>query len=72
MPIVDELKQMSLSEKLGLMEALWDDLSRAEKDMPPAEWHKDLLDERERQVKGGSAKFRSWAGAKKRIAKRTS
>ena len=71
MPAVD-LKQMTLSEKLSLMEALWDDLCRQEKDIPMPHWQKELLNEREREVKKGTAKFIPWERAKKRIAQRIS
>jgi putative addiction module component (TIGR02574 family) len=67
-----DLKEMSLPDKLRLMEALWDELCRREEDVPVPEWHKELLDERERQVKEGQAKFIDWETAKERIAKRTS
>jgi putative addiction module component (TIGR02574 family) len=70
MPIVDELKQMSLSEKLGLMEALWDELSRKEDGIPMPDGHKKLLNEREHQAKDGSAKFIPWKQAKERILTR--
>ena len=62
---------MSLGEKLGLMEALWDDLCRREEDIPLPNWHKELLDERQQQIEG-KAKFVDWETAKERIARRTS
>ena len=54
------------------MEALWDDLCRREEAVPVPQWHKDLLDERERLVREGKARFIDWETAKKRIAERTS
>jgi hypothetical protein len=54
------------------MEALWDDLCRREEAMPVPQWHKDLLDERERLVEQGKAHFIDWETAKKRISERTS
>lgn len=65
-----ELKQMSLPEKLRLMEALWNELCHREEDIPVPEWQKQVLDDRERQIKQGKAKFRDWESAKRRIAKR--
>ena len=67
-----DLKQLSLAEKLGLMEALWDDLCRREAEIPVPDWHKELLDERQQQIEEGKAKFVDWETAKVRIAKRTS
>jgi hypothetical protein len=63
---------MTLEEKLRAMEALWEDLCRREGDVPVPQWHKDLLDERERLVREGKAQFIDWETAKKRIAEQTS
>ena len=67
-----DLKQMSLPDKLSLMEALWDELCRREEEVPVAEWHKQVLNEREQQIKEGKATFGEWEGAKERIRKRVS
>jgi len=71
MPIELQIAEMTLAEKLRAMEALWDDLCRREEDVPVPQWHKDLLDERERLVQEGKAQFVDWETAKKRIADRT-
>ena len=60
---------MPLHEKLRLMEAIWDDISRAEESLEVAEWHKDILDERERLITEGKAQFVDWEDTKKRIKK---
>jgi len=65
------IEQMTLAEKLQTMEALWDDLCRREADMPVPPWQKSILDERERLVKQGKARFSSWETARKRLSKRT-
>jgi putative addiction module component len=67
-----QIDQMTLEEKLRAMEALWDDLCQREEDVPVPQWHKDLLDERERLIEQGTAQFRDWETAKKRISERTS
>lgn len=67
-----DVKQMSVTEKLGLMEALWDELCRREEEIPVPDWHKELLDERQRQIEEGKATFTDWETAKQRIAKRIS
>ena len=67
-----DLKQLSLAEKLGLMEALWEELCRREENIPVPDWHKELLDERQQQIEEGKAKFVDWETAKERIARRTS
>jgi len=63
---------MALSEKLQLMEALWDELCNREEEIPVPDWHKTVLDERERQVAEGKATFVDWETAKQRIRKRIS
>ena len=72
MPVVLQLDQMTLEEKLRTMESLWEDLCRSEEAIPVPPWQKDLLDERERLIEQGKARFIDWVTAKKRIAERTS
>lgn len=69
---VVQIEQMTLAEKLRAMEALWDNLCRQEENIPVAQWHRDLLDERERLIGQGKAAFLDWETAKKRIAEKTS
>jgi putative addiction module component (TIGR02574 family) len=66
------LDQMTVEDKLKAVEMLWDDLCRNEKQIPVADWQKELLDERRHQIHAGKAKFSDWETAKKRIRKRTS
>ena len=63
---------MSLPEKLSLMEALWDELCQREEEVPVPDWHKQVLNEREQQIKEGKATFGEWEAAKERIRKRVS
>ncbi len=67
-----ELDRMTLEEKLRTMEALWEDLCRQEQAVAVPQWHKDLLDERERLVSQAKAHFIDWETAKKRIAEKIS
>ena len=68
---IEELRQMALHEKIAVMEALWEDLSAHEGAIEVPEWHKELLDERERLVAEGKAHFLDWEEAKKQIQKAT-
>ena len=52
------------------MEALWDNLCGDEAQIPVQEWHKQILDERQRQIDTGEAKFVDWETAKTRIRER--
>ena len=69
--IQTELERLTLEEKLQTMETLWDELSRRPEAVPMPQWHQDLLDERERLIAEGSARFSDWEEAKKRISERT-
>jgi putative addiction module component (TIGR02574 family) len=72
MDTVLPLDQMTVEEKLKAIETLWDDLCRNEKQLPVADWQKQLLDVREQQIQTGEAKFSDWDAARKRIRDRTS
>ena len=72
MDITLPLDQMTTAEKLRAMEAIWADLSRHADEMPLPQWHKDVLENRERLVKEGKAKFIPWEKAKKQLRKRVS
>jgi len=62
---------MPLHEKLLVMEAIWDDISREEENLDVPQWHKDTLDERERLIAEGQAQFVDWEEAKRQIKEAT-
>ena len=66
------IDRMTTREKLMAMEALWDSLRRNEEQIPVQEWHKQILDERQRQIDSGEARFVDWETAKARIRDRIS
>lgn len=64
MDLVTEINNLSLSEKLMIMEELWSNLStNAEKEITP-EWHDKVLSEREANYKAGSDNSYNWSDAK--------
>jgi hypothetical protein len=67
---VMQIDRMTLAEKLLAMEALWDNLCRREEGLPMLQWHKELLDERERLVRDGQARFADWETAKRELRNR--
>lgn len=69
MTALEQIQQMSFHEKLAVMEAIWDDISREEISLEVPQWHKDVLDERERLIAEGKAKFIDWEDAKEQIKK---
>ncbi len=66
-----DLKEMSLEEKLRLMELIWQDISFEEEQILVPESHKDQLEERVQMVREGKAEFIGWEKAKKEIKKAT-
>jgi hypothetical protein len=64
---LEQIRQLPLREKLRLMEAIWDDISREEQELEVPQWHKEILDERERLLAEGKAQFMDWEEAKRQI-----
>jgi putative addiction module component (TIGR02574 family) len=62
---------MTVEEKLRAMEAIWRSLSKLEDQVPVPDWHKQFLDERQRQIDTGEATFVSLEEMKERVRKRT-
>ena len=72
MPVTLPINEMTVPEKLQLMEALWADLSRDPESLESPDWHRDVLDEREHRITSGQAGFSDWEQAKSDIRKRVS
>jgi hypothetical protein len=70
MNAVVDLKQMTVSDKLRLMEEIWSDLSRDERELVSPEWHGKVLEERERKLASGEDAFVDWAVAKEQLRSR--
>jgi len=68
---LEHIHKMALREKLLVMEAFWDDISRDEQNVEVPQWHKDILDERERLIAEGKAQFIDWEDAKNQIREAT-
>ncbi|HUG66969.1 MAG TPA: addiction module protein [Pirellulaceae bacterium] len=64
------IEALSVSEKLLLMERLWEDLSRSPSDVPPPDWHGDVLAERQAAVREGRTSLVEWEAAKERLRER--
>lgn len=65
------LENLSLAEKLLLMERLWGELSRRPSDIPSPDWHGDILAERAKAVQEGRTAFQDWEAAKQRLRDRS-
>ena len=69
MAIELQIEQMTIEEKLRTMEALWSDLCE-HASVPVPQWHKDILDERQRVIDEGKAEFIDWEIAKNELRDR--
>jgi len=58
---------MPLKDKILAAEAIWADICRENEEVEIPEWHKEILDEREKKIADGTAKFINWEEAKAQI-----
>jgi hypothetical protein len=72
MPFNLPLKEMTLQEKLAVMESLWEDLARVPEAIESPAWHKDILDERRQRLAEGKSRFTDWETAKAEIRNKLS
>ena len=64
--------EMTVAKKLQLVKTLWQDLSRHADALESPEWHGEVLQERERRIASGEARFSDWEQAKADIRNRVS
>ena len=67
MSIDISIATLNTSEKLALMERLWEALLQRPADVPSPKWHGDVLAERIAAVRDGRSKFVDWDEAKERL-----
>lgn len=67
-----QLSQLRLAQKIHLMEAIWDDLSRGEDALISPPWHEEILKDRESALAAGKATVSNWQKAKVRIRRNVS
>ncbi len=61
------IENLTRTEKLRMMEVLWDDLARDSITLSSPEWHAQALKEAEHAVVENQAGFVSWDAAKKTL-----
>jgi len=66
------VSQLSLAQKLDLMETLWADLTQDENKLKSPAWHETVLKDREEAFAAGKVTVSDWEQAKKRIKKKVS
>jgi putative addiction module component (TIGR02574 family) len=60
---------LSKSEKLQLVEDLWDDLAATPDDIPVQEWQKEELERRKTNLQNSPASGLSWEEVKRNVRK---
>jgi hypothetical protein len=70
MPITLPLEEMTVPEKLQIMEARWADLCRDSDALESPTWHGEVLAEREQRIATGETGFTDWEKAKADIRAR--
>lgn len=58
--IKEEISRLGLSEKLLLVEDVWDSIARNNDDIPLPEWQKQELDRRYREFEKGNVELHDW------------
>lgn len=70
MPDAIDISRLSREEKLRVMEAIWEDLSREAEQVESPEWHREALEETDRRFQAGQDSVVNWQEAKKELRKR--
>lgn len=61
------IENLTRTEKLRMMEAIWDDLARDPATLTSPQWHADALNEAERAHAENQVGFVPWDFAKKKL-----
>jgi hypothetical protein len=64
---VEAMRELPRSEKLKLMEALWEELSHPDDQFESPAWHANELAETERRLTEGQEQLLDWETAKKTL-----
>ncbi len=65
-----EIGHLSREEKLKIMEAIWEDLSRDADQVESPDWHREALEETASRLKAGRERVVDWPEAKKELRTR--
>ncbi len=64
------LSEMTVQDKLQVMDQIWEDLLSHEQDVSSPSWHQDLLAARTARVESGESRFIDFATVKEDVQKR--
>jgi putative addiction module component (TIGR02574 family) len=67
---IAELRKLPRTEKLKIIETLWDDLAADEESLPSPAWHEEELRKTEAEFAAGRIEILYWAEAKRELRKR--
>ena len=67
---IAELRKLPTTEKLKIIEALWEDLAADEESVPSPAWHEAELRKTEADFAAGRIEVLDWEDAKKELRKR--
>ncbi len=65
-----EIQNLSKEEKLRVMEAIWEDLSKDDDQIEAPDWHLQALQETDQHLRSGQENIVDWHDAKKELRKR--
>ena len=51
-PAMEQLSQLSLAERLELVQDLWDSIGRSKRELPVQDWHRELAQARLAELEG--------------------
>ncbi len=67
-----DISELTLAQKLNLMESIWDDITQDESALKSPAWHETVLKDREDALASSKAKVSGWEKAKERIRRNVS
>ena len=68
---IPAIEDMTGAQRVELMEELWKVMSRTPEEVEPPDWHRQVLEERERALANGEIEYMDWEEAKADIRQRT-
>lgn len=68
---IPAIEDMTGTQRVELMEELWRAMSKRPEEVEPTDWHREVLEERERALAAGEIEFMDWEDAKVYIRERT-
>ena len=68
--IIKEIDKLGLSDKLILVEDIWDSIARSNSELPMSEWQKVELEKRYDEYKSGKLNLHDWQEVHKDLRKK--